>query len=117
MGELDKFGKLIAADLRDAVLNRALDLESGFCGSPAAKELHQKLSQLSVEQRGVLKKVLTNCIDSGIHDFLFTLQEKGDVRILVGGTDVTQLSDGLNGEIFSEDGWFERFSQHKEAGI
>jgi hypothetical protein len=49
--------------------------------------------------------------------FLFATQESHRVKVLVDDLNVLDLSDGLNGDIFTKDGWFERFSQHKEAGI
>ncbi|MEM7084213.1 MAG: hypothetical protein AAF465_15900 [Pseudomonadota bacterium] len=53
-----------------------------------------------------------------MHDFLFALEEKrNDVSVFVGQCNVAEMSDGLQGEIFTEDGWYERFSQHREEGI
>ena len=117
MNKLDVFGMLISEDLRDAALNRFLNIESGHCGSDRANELHKKLSSLSESDRELIRKVLTDVVDSSIHDFLFAIQASNRVKVLVDDMNVVDLSDGLNGEIFTEDGWFERFSQHKESGI
>lgn len=118
MSILDNFGKVIAEDLRDSALNRYLDLEAGFTGSKAAKELSASLSEFSEEQRKLIRKIITNCVDAGVHDFLFALEEnRNGVSVSVSGQDLSGISDGLQGEIFTEDGWFEKFSQHKENGI
>jgi hypothetical protein len=117
MNELDKLGEIVASELRDSALNRYLDIESGFCGSAIAKQLHEKLQNFDDEQKVVLRAILTDAIDTGIHDFLFAIQESEDVKIVSGNKNVVELSDGLNGEIFTEDGWFEKYSQHKESGI
>jgi len=118
MGNLDKFGKVISEDLRDSILNHYLDIESGFIGSPICKELAAQLSAFSDEQKKVIRSLLTNCIDSGIHDFLVAIEEEREgVSIQIGGKNIAGESDGLNGEIFTGDGWFDKFSQHKENGI
>ena len=117
MNDLDKFGKLVTTELRDSVLNRYLDIESGFIGSDIATQLHKKLNLLSEDQKKLIRHVLTDTIDSGIHDFLFAIQESKDIKVLANDKNVVELSDGLNGEIFSEDGWFEIYSQHNAKGI
>ncbi len=118
MSELEKLGKVIAEDLRDSALNRYLDLESGLIASDVAKELSKKIGQLSDDQKSLVRKIITDCVDVGVHDFLFAIGEsRENVEIHVNGKNVTELSDGLQGEIFTEDGWFEIFSQHKEKGI
>ncbi len=55
-------------------------------------------------------------VDSGLHDFLFALQEEHDARdgvsVAVDGQSVAAESDGLHGEPYSDEGWFARFSKH-----
>jgi hypothetical protein len=117
VNKLDVFGVLISEELRDTALNRYLDIESGYVGTNRAKELHKKLSAFAEGDRELFRKVLTDVIDASIHDFLFAIQESHRVKVLVDDMNVLDLSDGLIGEILTKDGWFERFSQHKEAGI
>ncbi|AWF82285.1 hypothetical protein BTJ40_16430 [Microbulbifer sp. A4B17] len=118
MNNLDKLGKIIAQDLRDSSLERYLALESGSLKSPSTQELIKELDGFSDEQKAVIRKVLTNCIDSGVHNLLFAIEEeKEDIAVLIDNENVAELSDGLNGEIYTEDGWFEKFSQYGENGI
>jgi len=118
MSPLDKFGKLIANDLRDSALNRYLDIESGWGASEDLKAKHEKLSKFSKEERAFIRALVTECVDTGIHDFLFSVCENAEqLTVVFEGEDVSVLSDGLQGEIYMEDGWFEKFSQHKEKGI
>jgi len=118
MNKLDKLGKLISEDLRDSALSRYLDIESGSLRSKKAMGLNKELSSFSEEQKEIVRKILTNSIDAGIHDFLFALEEgQSEVRVMVEGEDMADLSDGLQGEIFTEDGWFEKYSRYKESGI
>ena len=118
MNDLEKFGKVIAEDLRDSALNRYLDIESGFVGTKEAKDFTYQISQLTEEQRKLFRKLITHCVDVGIQEFLFALEEeRNDVKVYVNDTNVAEVSDGLQSKIFTSDGWFEKYSQHKENGI
>ena len=55
----------------------------------------------------------------GMHDLLFAFQEATDlekgISINVNGINPAEVSDGLHGEIFGEDGWIAEFSSHKQS--
>ena len=118
MTRLESLGKLISVELRDAALNHYLDIESGFSSAPVNRALYEEVKCLRDSDRLIIRKLITASIDAGIHDFLFALNEKqGGIEVLVDGEGAAELSDGLQGEPFTEDGWFEKYSQHKESGI
>ena len=118
MEQLEKFGKIIAEDLRDCSLNTYLDIESGFAKAPDLVKLNLLLSKFTEEQKVIVKKLLTVAVDAGIHDFLYAIDsEKENMEVNIGGKNIAKLSDGLQGEIFTEDGWFAKYSQHGENGI
>lgn len=118
MNDLEKFGEVVVHDLRDAALNHFLDIEAARLKSESCLELSRELSKFSKKQIAIMRKLVSECVDKGVHDFLFALEEqKNGITIHVDGNDVSKQSDGLQGEIFTEDGWFEQFSQHKENGI
>ena len=48
-----------------------------------------------------------------MHDFLFALQKIDDIQILVDGQNIVELSDGIHGEAYSDEGWFAKYSRHK----
>jgi hypothetical protein len=82
-------------------------------------ELQSELTGLSEEQIDIVRRVLFSSIDTGIHDFLFQLQEQADlnndIEIKVDGINIIEASDGLNGELFTEDGWLANFSKYGET--
>ena len=55
-------------------------------------------------------------VDTGLHDFLFALQQiadfDNDINVLVDGKNIVEQSDGLHGELFGDNGWFARYSKH-----
>jgi len=118
MSNLEKFGKLLTENLRDSSLNRCLAIEAGSIRSKGCLELSEELNTFTNSQLNTVKKLITECIDAGIHDFLFAIAESEDeLPILVNGDKITEESDGLQGEIYTEDGWFEKYSSHGEGGI
>lgn len=118
MDALSKFGQIIAEDLRNSALNRHLDIESGFVSTETCKTLTKPLKDFTPEQLNIVRQLITEAVDCGIHDFLFALESrKHDITVKIDKLDIADLSDGLNGELYTKDGWFECFSQHKETGL
>jgi len=70
---------------------------------------------MNPREREIVRRCLVSSIDSAIHAFLFSLQEgeyEGkSVQVVVAGSDVNELSDGLHGEPYGNEGWISRFSK------
>ncbi|MCA9623807.1 MAG: hypothetical protein KC731_32515 [Myxococcales bacterium] len=114
---LDLLGRFIMKHLRDPGIHHVEHLLVAKWKAPALRDLQQELRSLSPEQRTLVRRAVVSSLDAAIHDFLFALQEaseNGAVRILVDGNDPARESDGLHGELFSEDGWCARFSEYGE---
>lgn len=116
MTPVDKFGELVATKLRDAAIDHADALLTAYWKAPALQKLQSELRRLSPEQKALVRRCVVEAVDSGIHDFLFALGvahdlEKG-IAVVVDGENVAALSDGLHGEMFTDDGWYARFSKH-----
>ena len=114
--EVDKFGELMITKLRDRTLDFFDGLASSRWKSPSTLQLQAELAALSPEQRAVARRCVVASIDSGVHDFLFALVECHDfnsgISVIVDGKDVVDLSDGLHGEPWSDEGWIAKYSKH-----
>jgi hypothetical protein len=91
---------------------------------------HQKryrdLATLTDEQRAIVRREVIEGIDGAIHHLLW-LFEQHDVNgfdVIFVGTDddpvpqpvsVSDLSDGLGGEPYAEDGWISKYSRYEES--
>jgi hypothetical protein len=115
---LDVFGRFIMENLRDRGIDCLDRRLAAHCKAPSVKDLQRDLGALAEAQRALVRRAFIDAFDSAIHDFLFALQEqydnRGPIRVRVSGKDVASLSDGLHGELFTEDGWYARFSAHGE---
>ncbi len=113
---LDKFGEFIVQKLRDKMLHNLEMMMSGNWNAPDLRELQTKVSCITDAQKQTVRELAEELITVGMHDLLFALQEEADsggaVRVLVDGNDVSQLSDGLHGKIFGDEGWIVRFSKY-----
>ena len=113
---LDKFGEFFVRNFRDKMLNDLEMLLAGSWKAPAVQGLQERLAAMSDDQRDAIRDTAERLITSGMHDFLSAVQEdfdaEGTIRFVVDGADISQTSDGLQGELFGEGGWIERFSQY-----
>ncbi|WP_417888156.1 DUF6547 family protein [Zunongwangia sp.] len=110
---------MIIDNLRDKQIDWFKGLIQGKWRSQESKEFHAKLSKLTQEEKQVVADVLEKILEKSMHDFLFAIQESNDLdsglKVFMDGENVAELSDVLHGEIFTEDGWIERFSRHKSV--
>ena len=117
--QLEKFGKFLVENLRDKGIRKAERLLKDEFRAPALLNLQADLYELLEEQKELVKKTVTICIDSAIHDFLFALQERADfendIQILVDGQNIVALSDGIHGEAYSDEGWYAKYSKYPEC--
>ena len=117
MDPLSKFGDFLIKATYDKVLLRLDMLVLGELRTPLVKDLQNKVSAMSVEDKKTLRSVVEDLLANALHDLLFAIQVSHDmnsgVEVIVDGRNVVELSDGLNAEIFGSDGWIERFGEYK----
>ncbi|MEZ4222534.1 MAG: hypothetical protein R3B13_16460 [Polyangiaceae bacterium] len=108
----------VATNLRDRGIDHLDSLLAAHWKAPSLLKLQIELQRLTPTQRDLVRRAFGSSMDAAIHDFLFALQEQcdneGSISVRVGRHNVAKLSDGLQGEMFSADGWFARFSAHGE---
>lgn len=110
---VDKFGKFIVENLRDKGIDFAQGLISRHWKAPDLLDMQNEIANLNNIQKIAFVKAITETLDGAMHDFLFALQERNDIQILIDGQNIVELSDGIHGEAYSEDGWITKFSSHK----
>jgi hypothetical protein len=118
---LQFFGRFLMEHLRDRGILWYEYLAQGKWKS--GLELQTRVVSLNAEQREIIRQCVILAIDTGIHDFLFQLGVNFDmtqdnpsadsIKILVNGIDIAQVSDGLQGEAYGENGWIHKYSKYK----
>jgi hypothetical protein len=61
--------------------------------------------------------IVLNIIDRVLHNALWMFEQSADFTICEKSSidpdeDIVDLSDGLSGELYSEDGWIEKYSKY-----
>ena len=113
---LESFGKLITTSVRDETLSKFDAIAAGRLKSERAVRLREALDTLTAEQLDGIKQVVAGVIDDTIHNVLWMLEQNDEQCQLLhsdgaSAHNLVEISDGLSGELYSEDGWIARFSQ------
>ncbi len=113
---LEKFGEFFVRNLRDAMKYNLETTLSGSWKAPGVLDLQKRLVKLDDADKQTIRELVDRVITGGMHDFLFALQEESDsngsIRLLVDGEEIAKESDGLHGELFTEEGWIARYSKY-----
>ena len=113
---LDKFGKFIVDNLRDKEIDNFKGLMEGKWRAKKPQELHNRLSKFNSEEKKVISDLVEDLLANAMHDLLLAIHEENNLgtglKVEVDGKNIADLSDGLHGEIFHEEGWIHRFSKY-----
>jgi len=116
---LDDFGKILMNQVRDMSVQEYEAIADGSVRAPRLKELSQRLMSLSDKELLLVNDVVMEVIDNVLFNLLNTLEEEEDEKLNLLYYDkeeiphnIVKLSDGLAGELFTEDGWIYKFSKY-----
>lgn len=112
---LEKFGKFF---IENSFNNGMWKLDNLISGElKAYKKLQNEIKSLNKKQIETLKKCVVVALNATLHDLLFAFQEAHDlekgIEITIDEKNIAELSDGLNGELYSDEGWFAKYSSYK----
>lgn len=113
---LDKFGQILIQNVRDESISDWKMIVTGQMKSQRAQSIRDKLSGLTDEQRQVFLSMISEVADTVLHHLLQCLEEEDDIELAItaDGNRVQSLrdvSDGLPGELYTDEGWIARFGK------
>ena len=107
--DLDEFGELFMRDVRDTAIHSVKALVSGTLKGETARALQPRLAALG--NRVTLEEFGVDIVNHVVFKILWFFVAHEEYRLIApSGRNIAELSDGLHGEIFTEDGWIARFS-------
>ncbi|QDT25081.1 hypothetical protein Enr10x_03750 [Gimesia panareensis] len=115
---LDHFGEFLIQQVRDQSIVHWEMILSGQMKGERSQKLRELLSQCSQEDLRMFQSLLPEIADTVLHYLLQGFDEVEDeIKITVdtGSEQVASLSeasDGLAGELYTEEGWIARFSEY-----
>ena len=111
---LDEFGKILITEVRDGTIDSMNKMIDGTMKGTIAKLIRKKISILDKEQIEVLKWLIPEIVDFSLDSMLFMFEGHPDLQLVFQGVDLKEVSDGLSGELYTEDGWIQKFSKYDE---
>jgi len=113
---LSNFGKAFIENVRDNSLFVFEGIVSGHMKSAQGRRLHEEIQGLSEKELEIIKQVAYKMVDLTLHNTLFFFEQDIDgYKISNPEKDVKDLagmSDGLSGELYTEDGWIGEYSKY-----
>lgn len=118
--DLDEFGAEFAAKARDLTIRMLEVLVEGRHGSDGDVRIAQDLARMEESDRELALHLIRRFIDSTLHNVLWMIEESKRFDLVAHApegrlTSLTELSDGLTSEPYTEAGWYARFSKYGEA--
>lgn len=117
---LDDFGKLLISKVRDNALDDLLSIVEGRMKSPLAKQMSERINSTMDETgKQALKMFAMNMVDRTLHYLLTLIEENKSICLSfkndAGEAELVQISDGLAGELYSDEGWISEYSKHLKS--
>ena len=113
---LDKFGELLISKVRDGTIQHWMMIADGRMKGERSLQLRERLCTMTDHDGGIAMALVPEVVDSVLHNLLTMLEQAEDLKIAIELGDQTvvnlrEVSDGLSGELYSDEGWIARFSQ------
>jgi len=113
------FGQLLITSVRDEVLEVNDLIISGKMGGEENQDLYAQIKNLDQKQKEIIKQFAKQSIDAAIHYFLWMIEQNEEYDLIKYPQDeksefvsLRDISDGLCGELYTEDGWIEKYSKY-----
>lgn len=114
---LDYFGNKLMKEVRDETISSLDMMIDGKMKGITAQQVREKISTFNEEQLMTIKWLIPKIIDLNLHNLLMMIEQNDDIKVMVGDNDIKEDSDGLEGELYTEDGWISRFSKERYEEI
>jgi hypothetical protein len=114
---LEEFGREFIEFVRDNAIFAFNSIVKGHMKDNQSKLLHDEISKnLDEKQLDLVRKLITNNVDEMLHQFLWMFEQSSKFKLYYEENgkliNLNELSDGLSGELYTEDGWIQKFSKY-----
>lgn len=113
---LDYFGEIIIKRVRDEAIDDLERIISGKMKGTVNERIYARTSTFSPNDLEFIEDLLRRAVDRTLHHLLWTFEQEENLNIAINSEtetveSVRDISDGLAGELYTEDGWIARFSK------
>lgn len=110
---LNEFGKIFINEVRDRTIRVYDKRIDGKMKDACSQELYSEVYKLNDSQRQLLEKIIPQVVDLCIHNMMCMFEEHEDMELRISGENISDISDGLSGELYTEDGWIQKYSKQR----
>ena len=111
--DLDLFGEIFINEVRDRTI-RVFDKRiEGTMKDESSQQLYKEVQLLNDSQRELVYKIIEQVTDLSIHNVLCMFEEHDEVKLLYNDGNLVEESDGLAGELYTDDGWIKKYSKQR----
>lgn len=108
---LENFGEKFISMVRDNTIETFEKMFDGRMKGMTAQEVRDKISVFDAQEKDILLWLLSQTVDYCMHNMLFMLEETPEMEVFYDGENIVEESDGLAGELYTEDGWIAKYSK------
>lgn len=115
---LEKFGAIVIKNVRDESITDWDMILDGRMKGQRAENVRALSSSLSQEQKDTVNWLIPQVVDTVLHHFLWTIEEHVGIDVIIkdesgNKCNIRDQSDGLPGELYTDEGWIARFSKER----
>ena len=110
---LQNFGKIFIEDVRDRTISDIDMIIGGKFLNKSDLDVAENFSSLDIKSKEFIKMIIPEIVDNCLHNFLNMFEEHEEINLLFDGQNLNHLSDGLAGELYTEDGWIQNFTRER----
>ncbi|MCD2224146.1 epimerase [Listeria cossartiae] len=109
---LTLFGEEFITSSRDRSIQHLNSLLNQEIKAPSLQDIQYKLSTMNEEDKEFINLLGVMIVDNTLFNILTMFEQSEDkLTLLANHENIVEASDGLAGELFTEDGWISKFSQ------
>ena len=110
---LNEFGEVLIKEVRDRTIRLFDKKLQGVMKDKDSQLLFEQVNKLSEEQKLLINKIIPQIVDLSLHNMLCMFEEHNEFQIVIDRENIAEISDGLSGELYTSDGWIEKFSEQR----
>lgn len=115
---LSYFGEILIREVRDRTIREFDKIVTGKMKSERSQKLFKEIQQMSSEHQEVINKIIPEIVDLCIDNMLCMMDDYADdIKVQIEQENISEISDGLAGELYTEDGWIQRFTTQRYEEI
>lgn len=111
---LSYFGEILIRQVRDRTIREFDKIVTGNMNDESSQKLFKQIQQMSNDHQEIINKIIPEIVDLCIDNLLCMLDDYADdIKVQIENENISEISDGLAGELYTEDGWIQKYSNQR----